>query len=105
MWDSDEDIEKEPVPVPQLEWYETLRHILEPYEPAKNETQADKHFTSAEIISSIEQHHGVPQGVIGKEIHQLVLPGDFVRAMRYLGYQEANAGGISLLWILKKKKK
>lgn len=90
-------------PVPSLPWYETLRTILEPYKPAHNEADADKYFTSREIISSIEQHHGVPQGPIGKEIQTLVYTTDFVRAMKYLGYQSANAGGVKIHWLLKRK--
>lgn len=90
-------------PVPQLPFYQTLRTVLEPYQPAISEADADHYFTSAEIIQAIEQHHGVPQGPVGKEIHTWVQPDDFVRCMRYLGYHEANAGGMQLHWLLKKK--
>jgi len=102
--DEEEDFEqKPPTPVPQLEWYHTLRILLEPYQPADKEADADHHMTSVEIIQAIEQHHGVPQGIVGKKIYEWVLPEDFVRAMRYLGYREVNAGGLQLHWLLKKK--
>lgn len=85
-----------------LPYYETLCEVLAPYIPA-SETEATAHFSSSEIISSIERHHGVPQGVVGKEITNWVLPEDFVRAMRYKGFREVNAGGLELHWPMKKK--
>lgn len=86
-----------------LPWYETLLVILEPYQPATSEADADERFSSTEIIQSIEQHHGVPQGPIGKEIHIMVSWEDFVAVMRRLGYRETNSGGVQLQWLLKKK--
>jgi hypothetical protein len=96
--------ESKEIPVKELPYYETLRIILEPYRPCNTETDSDVQFSSSEIITQIEQHHGVPQGIVGKEIHQWVLPEDFVRAMRYLGFKEVNSGGLQLQWIMKYKK-
>ncbi len=95
--------QEEPIPVKDLPWYESLRIVLEPYQTVKSDADADKFFTSAEIISSIEQHHGVPQGVVGGHVSSWIMPEDFVRAMRYLGYYEKNAGGVQLQWLMKKK--
>lgn len=86
-----------------LSWYETLRLILEPYKPPGADGEFDQQFSSAEIISSIEQHHGVPQGPVGKEINILVHWNDFVAVMHRLGYREVNAGGVQLAWLMKKK--
>jgi len=86
-----------------LAWYETLRIILENYQPATSDADADERFSSTEIIKSIEEHHGVPQGVVGKEIHILVSWEEFVAVMRRLGYREVNTGGVQLHWLLKKK--
>lgn len=93
---------EELTPVPQLPWYESLRIFLEPYRAASSPAEADKTFSSAEIIKAIEQHHGIPQGVVGKTIYEWILPDDFVRAMRYLGYQEKNTGADQLEWLMKK---
>jgi hypothetical protein len=103
--DDDRDDEPKLIPVKDLPWYETLRIMLEPYEPLKANEEADKTFTSAEIISFIEQHHGVPQGPIGKEIREFVYADDFVRAMRYLGFYEVNAGDLQLHWVMRRKKR
>lgn len=94
---------KKPIKVTDLPWYETLRKVLEPYKPVANSKDADVFFTSSEIISSIEQHHGVPQGIVGANIKEFVFADDFVRAMRYCGFTEVNAGGVGLQWIMKKK--
>jgi hypothetical protein len=92
----------EPTPVKDLPWYESLRIFLEPYEPCRVEI-SDKTFTSNEIICAIESHHGVPQGVVGKEIYVWMQPDDFVRAMRYLGFTEMNVSGTQLEWVMRKK--
>lgn len=89
-------------PVPDLPWYESLRLFLEPYEPSSRQ-ESDKTFTSTEIIRAVEAHHGVPQGVVGKEIYVWMAPEDFVRAMRYLGYREENLSGTELEWLMRKK--
>jgi hypothetical protein len=89
-------------PVPDLPWYESLRLFLEPYEPSSRE-MSDKQFSSTEIIRAIEAHHGVPQGIVGKEIYVWMSPEDFVRAMRYLGYREENVSGTELEWLMRKK--
>lgn len=103
--DVNEDLpqKKEPTPVKDLPYYETLRIVLEPYRPARGEQDATDHFTSAEIISQIEQHHGVPQGVVGKSVTTWVRPDDFVRAMRHLGFREVNGGGMQLYWVMTRK--
>lgn len=95
--------DKEPVPVPDLPWYNTIRSILEPYTAAADAQQSTEQFSSAELIAAIEQHHGVPQGPQQGMAQQWVSPDDFVRAMHYLGYREANYGGAQLLWLMKKK--
>jgi hypothetical protein len=103
-WDDDfGDIPQEPTPVMDLPWYQSLRTLLEPYDPVKEERDSDQQFTSAEIISSIEQHHGVPQGPQQGLAKDWILPEDFVRAMEYLGYRAVNAGGLQLQWLMKKK--
>jgi hypothetical protein len=92
------------VPVPDLPYYQTLRTILEPYMPVDDEKNADKTFTSAEIIKSIEEHHGVPQGPVAKgDVEKYVYPDDFTRAMTYCGFKAVNSGGLGLVWLMKKK--
>lgn len=93
---------KDEIPVKDLPWYESLRIFLEPYKPAASLSVSDKQFSSRSIISAIESHHGVPQGMVGKEIYEWISPDDFVRAMRYLGYREANTFGNELEWLMKK---
>jgi hypothetical protein len=102
--DDDDSFPEEPVPVIELPYYETLREILEPYRAVNSEDQADKLFTSAEIIRAIEEHHGVPQGPMGKcGIKEWVMPDDFARAMKHLGFRAVNTGGLQLQWLLKRK--
>jgi hypothetical protein len=101
----DDDDSPNKKPFHEQEWYDTLRTILEPYMPATGEQDAEERFSSAELISSIEQHHGVPQGLVGKDIRELFEKGDFVTAMHRLGFRETNAGGVQLQWLMKKKTK
>jgi hypothetical protein len=101
--DFDDDFAKEPTPVIDLPYYETLRTVLEPYTPAADEASADRTFTSTEIIKAIEEHHGVPQGLQKGEAQAWVQPEDFVRAMQYQGYRAVNTGGMQLEWLLKNK--
>jgi hypothetical protein len=102
MDDDSEPLSSEPTPVVDLPYYESLREFLEPFTPAEKNS-ADKYFTSAEIIRAIEEHHGVPQGPVAKgDVHQWVLPEDFTRAMKKLGFRSANLGG-QLQWMLKKR--
>lgn len=82
--------EFKPIPVPQLPWYETLRIFMEPYMPAASAESAELQFTSTQIINQIESHHGIPMGIVGKDIVVLVSPDDFVRAMIYLGFHAYN---------------
>lgn len=89
-------------PVQDLPWYETLRVFLEPYQPAYDFSDSTKQFSSREIIQAIESHHGVPQGIVGKETVDWISPEDFVMAMRKLGFREANITGNELEWIMKK---
>lgn len=89
-------------PVPKLAWYETLRKILEPYQPATG-LEVENEFSTGDIIAAIERHHGVMQGPVGKTVTEWVQPQDFVRAMRYLGFIDASGGGIQLVWPVKKK--
>lgn len=104
IFDDDDDSQQpEPTPVPDLPWYNTLRAILEPYQPAKDLKDSDQTFSSAEIIASIEQHHGIPQGLVKGDTVKFVFTDDFVRAMNYCGYNEVNAGGVGLQWIMKRK--
>lgn len=101
--DDADDYNPQPTPVVDLPYYETLREYLEPYLPASNEETADKLLTSAEIINAIENHHGVPQGPVSKgSVTQWVLPEDFTRAMKKLGFRSVNTGG-QLQWLMKKK--
>ena len=95
--------QNEETPVKDLPYYNTLREALLPYQPAKDKSDATEFFSSAEIIASIEQHHGVPQGPVGKEIERWIMPGDFVRAMEQLGFRAINTGGLQLTWLMKKK--
>jgi hypothetical protein len=83
-------------------WFETLRIMMEQYTQA-TEKDAEQTFSTAEIINSIEQHHGIPQGLVGKKIFQLMAPDDFVKAMHRLGFNETSAGGLELHWLVKKK--
>lgn len=100
--DDDDSYPKEPTPVIELPYYETLRTFLEPYKPAADEASSSRTFTSSEIIKAIEEHHGVPQGMNGKKgVEKWVQPEDFVRAMTYLGYKAVNVGGAQLEWLLK----
>lgn len=103
QFDDFEEEDQEPTPVTDLPWYNSLRTVLEPYRPAKDEKDSDQLFTSAEIISIVEQHHGVPQGPQQGLAESWIKPEDFVRAMEYLGFRSANTGGLQLHWLMKKK--
>jgi hypothetical protein len=95
--------EKKPIPVKDLEWYETIRVLLEPYSPAFSEKESTIAYTSAELIQAIEEHHGIPQGPVCKTIHIYVQESDFLRAMKYLGFRQTNTGGLQLQWLMKPK--
>lgn len=83
-----------------LEFYDALRILLAIYEPAENELQSDKQFTTAEIVKALEEHYLVPQG----EANDTQIDGEAIVDYLYaLGYRYINTGGLMLQWLMKKK--
>jgi hypothetical protein len=84
-----------------IEFYESLIDLLQPYEPADTEAESDKQFTTAEIVQAIEIHYNIPQGdakALGIDKEKLV---DYLKA---LGYKSVNTGGLTLQWVMKKRR-
>ena len=86
----------------ELAFYDTLRKLLAPYEPATDMKEADKLFTTNEIISALELHYGIPQG---DPERGGIDGGKLVEWMTKLGYTCGNIGDLQLQWLLKKKLK
>jgi hypothetical protein len=83
----------------EIAWYDALRKLLSIYEPAA-ESEAEKYFSTSEIVAALEQHFGYEQGdpevrfVDGKLL---------VEQLHGLGYDTVNIGGLGLQWMMKKK--
>ncbi len=99
-----EDDEDAMPPPPEINWQDDLKQLLAPYQPAQA-SNASNYFTTAEIVQALEEHYGVPQGIVGKEIVTLIPGSEVVEQMRALGYTAANTGGLHFQWLLKKKDK
>ena len=89
-----------PAEQPTLDFTHALDAMLELYQPANFAGEADKHFTTPEIIQAIETHYGIPQG--DPEL-SLVNGYWLVEELSRRGYKYVNTGGLQLSWILKKK--
>ncbi len=99
------DGEFEDDPSPQsIDWLPFLKQMLEPYEPVARVTDADKWFTTAEIMSQLEQHFSIPQSDAKKAGMASMMSGeDLVTALSGLGFTTHNMGGLGLHWLMKKK--
>lgn len=81
-----------------IDFSDTLRKFLSPYLPVAR-TEADKFFTTSEIVSKIEQHYGLSTS--NPKQNNIYGP-DVVVEMHALGFREENVGG-QMQWIMKKK--
>jgi hypothetical protein len=88
-----------------LEWYDALRKLLAPYEPAATMLEADKLFTTSEIRQALEMHYSEEQGIAGGDaetgpfINKIAL----VDQIEGLGFTFENTGDLQFHWLMKKK--
>jgi hypothetical protein len=87
----------------EIDFVPTLRNFLLPYEPAASIKEADKFFTTNEILAKLEMHlgmirrsdpFGIENGINGLEV---------VTEISALGFKAANVGGC-MQWLMKKRK-
>lgn len=83
-----------------IEFKDSLRKMLSIYVPTENEFESDAQYSTQEIIKSIEEHYGVPQG---EESPVRFDPQDVVDFLYELGFTCINPGGMQLIWLFKKK--
>lgn len=84
----------------EIEFYATLRSLLDPYIPVETFIESTHQFTTNELLQAIEQHYAIPQGeseVFGIEGEKLV---DYLVAN---GWICKNTGGLQLEWLMRKK--
>jgi hypothetical protein len=86
----------------EIDFVPTLRNFLLPYEPAAGIKEADKFFTTNEILARLEMHlgmirrsdpFGIENGINGVQV---------VTEISALGFKAANVGGC-MQWLMKKK--
>jgi hypothetical protein len=99
-----DDLREEEIPdIPEddrFEFYDTLRLLLNPYQPADSIEESNKQFSTMEIIQALELHYGIPQG----NPNAFGIPGEkVVEHMQEMGYKCINTGNLQLEWLLKKK--
>jgi hypothetical protein len=83
----------------QPDFYDTLRLLLKPYQPADTIEESNKQFSTMEIIQALELHYGIPQG----NPNARGVPGEkVVEFMTEMGYKCINTGTLQLEWLLKK---
>lgn len=86
--------------VKEIEFKDTLRHMLRIYQPVEDERDSDYQFTTQELVKAIEIHFGIPQG---EETTPRFDAQDLVDYMYELGYTCVNTGGLQMQWLMKKK--
>lgn len=84
----------------ELGYFDSLRIMMAPYEPVDKEGDSDKQFSTAEIISALEQHYGIPQG---NTDFSLITGDKIVEFMTKLEFICINCGVLELKWIMKRK--
>lgn len=75
--------------------------LLEPYEAVTDRKDADKLFTTNEIIQALETHYGWPQGdssFITPNAGKIVMD-----KLKSLGFTYINTGDLQLQWMMKKR--
>lgn len=82
---------------------DAVETLLLPYEPALTPLEADKLFSTNDIISALEMHYGVPQG--SADYITLSAGPKIVSILSEKGYKYANTGSLSLQWMFRKKNK
>jgi hypothetical protein len=82
---------------------DALETLLAPYVPADDPLEADKLFSTNDIISALEMHYGVPQG--STDYITLAAGPKIVEILTTKGFKYANTGGLSLQWMFRKKGK
>ncbi len=85
----------------QIDFYASIRDLLEPYEPANTLKESTDQFSTAEIMSALERHYGVPQG---DPDHTAIDGKAIVDYLKENGWKCLNTGGLQLEWIMVKKK-
>lgn len=96
----DDDPNDQPDEIPITD---ALTQLLDPYEPVKLEKEADKQFTTKEIIAALEMHYGVPQG--DTDFTTLNAGKLIVDELNRRGFIYVNTGDLQLQWLMKKKVK
>lgn len=85
---------------PAIEFYESLLKLLAPYQPAENESESDKQFTTTDIVHAVELHFNIPQG---DPEARGIDSGKLVGYLESMGYKAVNTGGLTLQWLMKKR--
>ena len=95
-WDvaPEEDKDKPPIE-------DAVTILMAPYVPAQTEMDADKTFTTNEIIAALEMHYGVPQGDVSYVTNDAGVR--VIKKLTEMGFRYANTGDLQLQWLLKKK--
>lgn len=88
-----------------IQWYDALRKLLAPYEPAATAAEADKLFSTAEIRQALEMHYCEEQGVADRdaETAPLINGIQLVEQIEGLGFKFENTGELQFHWLMKKK--
>jgi hypothetical protein len=97
--DPDGDLDAQDPEKGDLDFQDTLRSFLSPYQAVANKNEADKFFTTAELVTKLQIHYGLSTS--DPEERTIYGP-DLVTEMHALGFTSANIGG-QLFWIMKKK--
>lgn len=85
----------------QLEWYDALRKLLAPYEPAATAAEADKLYSTPEIRQALESHYGIMQG--GAKPYNFIDGIELVEQIEALGFKFENTGELQFHWLMKNK--
>jgi hypothetical protein len=94
----DDDGQVNPRKKDDIDFVPALRRLLLPYTPVGSLKEADRCFSTAEIVARIEEYFGISQSDPEKE---LIYGPDLVTEMHALGFIEANVSG-QLQWLMKK---
>lgn len=86
--------------VEDIDFYDSLRRLLLPYQPVDNEADSDVQYSTNELIQAIEVHYAIPQG----DKESAGIDGEkLVEYMITLGYECKNTGGLQLQWLMRKR--
>lgn len=81
-----------------IEFFASLRELLEPYVPAKTITESTHQFSTNELLQALEMHYGLAQG----DVDSFGIGGEaLVDYLKANGWVAKNTGGLQLEWLMK----